>query len=608
MARNLPAFVSVLLISLITLVFLPACGDDGDQPAEEDAQSSTDEGAKTPDAGLEPPKNYIPLNDEACVIETKSPALIDAAHALLTKVSTDFTTLVGEGLEICGPGMKNGCPACAPGENPMGDLTAELSERAFAFFATMGIELGSITSISEYFRVALLYPYRYILVSWSEGEDGTYVILSQGKRHGCAGGDRSCAHFSMESESLDLSCEQFSLQLEGPAAKGEDGATVIEAALAEQWADKVTFGYVVPLTENLPENPESISETEIDLWLDHIASIQERLDVRLRQPRVRITVNPDGSGCGTISGRVDKQIFYTYAESEGLPIQLVEDIINKHLAKDDPEMIESVTSFRLEAATVLSGIPCNRKACDDAPADTCDGDILKAKSPNADCRLPRPETYTSGDPIDPACDYREPHSYEVDCAAVGGACEKGSCTVDWKPPRKGDVVISEVMVRPETDRGSSCWFELTNVSDHAVDIAGCLFNGSDKSVMEVWRMSPYAPAVIPPGGAFVIGSIPDIAENGGLSPDAVHNFYISIVGYDEGTSDYLSMTCHNELIDEVSWGREQNKLEFGASLQLDPGAYDHEKNDEASNWCNDSTSRYGDGGNGTPGEKNPDCP
>ncbi len=613
MSANRFSLYAAMLCTIVALAFLGGCTRDGaeiahPQAVADEGPAGTDEGASAADEGLEPPKNYIPLNDEACVIESKPGPVVDAAHALLTKVSADFDTRVGEGLEICGPGMKNGCPACAEGENPMGDLLAELSDKVFLYLDSVGVEIGSVTSIAEYFRVALLYPYRYIMVSWTGDEERTDVILSQGKRQGCAGGDAGCSHFSMESESLDLSCEQFSLQLVGPGATTAEGATVIEAELEEQWVDTVTFGYVVPLTDQLPEDPEKLSETELDLWLDHLANLQERLNVRLREPKVRLSVNADGSGCGTLSGRFEKEVFYVYAASENLPISFVEDIINKYTAEDDPEMIEAVLSFRLDQATVLSGIPCNRKSCDERPDPTCDGDLLKDHNSNANCSLPRPEGYTSGDAIEPVCEYGEPFPFEVDCAAAGGSCTDGACTVEWEEPQVGDLIFSEVMVRPETDRGRSCWFEVANVSDKPVDISGCVFNGSDTSLFEVWRISPTAPVVVPPGGAYVIGAIADTAENGGLEPDATHEMNLNIIGYEEGTSDYLSMHCNNELMDEISWGREANNLEFGASLQLDPEAYDRVKNDDAASWCNNAKSRYGEGGFGTPGEKNLDCP
>jgi hypothetical protein len=189
-----------------------------------------------------------------------------------------------------------------------------------------------------------------------------------------------------------------------------------------------------------------------------------------------------------------------------------------------------------------------------------------------------------------------PGAANESCGAIPGnsTCDENGQTRDIVFPQVGDVVISEIMPNPnkvaDTDGE---WFELTVVND--VDLNGLEIGatpGTPKLVI-VDSTCRHRSA----GSRVVFANNSDSAMNGGLPPvEAVFNFGLS----NSGGSLYVGV--QGTVLDQISWTRSAD----GASTSLDPGHINPTANDDEAVWCS-STTAYGDGDRGTPGEENDEC-
>lgn len=154
----------------------------------------------------------------------------------------------------------------------------------------------------------------------------------------------------------------------------------------------------------------------------------------------------------------------------------------------------------------------------------------------------------------------------------------------------GCLVINEIMIDPlassSTDMGQ--WIELYNDSDNWINLSEWIIeNQSGEKIL-------FSSHVIPPEGYFVVGASALNDDNGNYTPDAVWgSFFLSPIG-----SLLLSCACV-DTHEFFSWNSSWD-IQPGASLErLNPGwaASDRES------WLH-STSEYGAGDLGTPGEQN----
>jgi len=192
------------------------------------------------------------------------------------------------------------------------------------------------------------------------------------------------------------------------------------------------------------------------------------------------------------------------------------------------------------------------------------------------------------------CDIAEGTSDDVNMNGVPDECEM---TVDPV------LVITEIMNNPLAVFDSDGeWFEVTNVSDMAVDLDGLTFRDDDSDTFTV-----DASVVVAPGAFVVLGVNADFATNGGVNVD--YEWPEGSMALANG-SDELAIVAANgvTVLDRVAW---DDGATFpdpnGASMSLDPGSYDPFLNDVGTNWCEGETE-YGDGDLGTPGMDNDDCP
>ena len=161
----------------------------------------------------------------------------------------------------------------------------------------------------------------------------------------------------------------------------------------------------------------------------------------------------------------------------------------------------------------------------------------------------------------------------------------------------GDLVITEIMVNPETpiDDNEGEWVEIYNSTVSDIDIEGyTLSDGGGSHVI-----NNGSPLIVPAGGYITVGK--SATSNGGIT----HNYiYGSIVLNNSG--DSFQISCDGVVIDHVPI-----ESMAGRSNSLDPMHLNASDNDMMSNWCFTDASvtyQYHTSNYGTPGAANPACP
>ena len=154
----------------------------------------------------------------------------------------------------------------------------------------------------------------------------------------------------------------------------------------------------------------------------------------------------------------------------------------------------------------------------------------------------------------------------------------------------GGIVINEIMIDPlasySTEMGQ--WIELHNNSGSWVNLSDWTIENQSGEIIQ------FSSHVIPPEGYFVVGASALTGDNGNYTPNAVWgSFSLSLTGS-------LQLNCINGDAEEFfSWNSSWD-IEPGASLErLNPGW----AADDRESWLH-STSVFGDGDLGTPGEQN----
>jgi hypothetical protein len=159
-----------------------------------------------------------------------------------------------------------------------------------------------------------------------------------------------------------------------------------------------------------------------------------------------------------------------------------------------------------------------------------------------------------------------------------------------RPSSTGQIVITEIMSNPQAvsdEEGE--WIELYNTGADDLDLAGCVIDDGGRT--------PHAikmPLVIGAGRFVTIAR----SAKAGFNADLVLPISLS------NASDSVTLRCDTNEIDQVAYGA-GFPLSPGASMSLDPGAFDAVTNDAASAWCLVNATYGAD--RGTPGAANPPC-
>lgn len=201
---------------------------------------------------------------------------------------------------------------------------------------------------------------------------------------------------------------------------------------------------------------------------------------------------------------------------------------------------------------------------------------------------PGSDSSSTGDPCAGTCD------------PMTQVCVDGACA-DPLEPEAGAVVIAEFLPNPVAAADSDGeWVELVNVSDTAVDIAGCSL--TDAGGVGDDHLIASASLVLPPQGMLLLAKSTDTLVNGGLpAVDYAFGTTFSLTN----DADEIVLDCSGVIVDQVvydaTWAFDDGRAAALSGDQLDADA-----NDDASNWCG-ASAPYGDGDLGTPGVENDAC-
>ena len=184
---------------------------------------------------------------------------------------------------------------------------------------------------------------------------------------------------------------------------------------------------------------------------------------------------------------------------------------------------------------------------------------------------------------------------------AGDGCSP-ACTLEGaKPPKPGDLVITEIMANPAVEESSGEWFEVHNVTAHAITLTGVTI--ADNSGQELLTQDKL---VIAAGGYFVFGS-GTLAANG--AADFLYAYSGSKIQF-ANTGDEVTLRLDKVVLDTVVFTSAKNgwkTLTSGVSYQLDVSKTDTVANDLGANWCL-SKKNYGPAAEmGTPGKVNGAC-
>ncbi len=252
------------------------------------------------------------------------------------------------------------------------------------------------------------------------------------------------------------------------------------------------------------------------------------------------------------------------------------------------------------AHVAVAAGPCEPSPCQDAPATACDdqGALVISLSPGA-CAVDEQGA--------PTCSYE---TVSFDCEPFGG-CQAGeaTCASLSAPSAVGQLIVSEIL--PDSADGGvddGEWVELTNTTDHGLDLRGCELLVDDQVVTEVAGEAPVAVAA---GAALVVGPGEGASgQDGGIGASLAASW--GGAPHLGNLSGSFAVRCGGVELDRVAWGpgwpfAPGQAMALSGGATEDTGA-DPAVNDDPAVWCGAVTS-YGDGSNeGTPGEPNPACP
>lgn len=167
-------------------------------------------------------------------------------------------------------------------------------------------------------------------------------------------------------------------------------------------------------------------------------------------------------------------------------------------------------------------------------------------------------------------------------------------------PGVGDLIVTEVMQNPSAvSDANGEWFEVYNTSASILELDGLIISDLGTNTFTV---SSGGSLPLNPGEFFVFGNNGNFGTNGGVTVDYVFS------GMSLGNSDdEIIIKSGATTVDSIAWDGGPNWPDpNGASMNLDPSAFDSVSNDDGANWC-EGSAPYGAGDLGTPGAANDLC-
>jgi hypothetical protein len=190
---------------------------------------------------------------------------------------------------------------------------------------------------------------------------------------------------------------------------------------------------------------------------------------------------------------------------------------------------------------------------------------------------------------------------------LSGLCLDNGTPRAIVPPQAGQLVITEIMARPDPNATARKWIEVTVIGSQDFDLNGLtvLREGGPERTIEQADC-----ARVSPGDRIVFAHTDDATLNGGLPVvDHVINFtsMLNVSG-----TNTIVLRHGEDVLESMTYSGSQVPIpEAGRALALDPAKTTPEESSDPANWCL-ATTPYGDGDPqnfGTPGAANTDtCP
>ena len=375
---------------------------------------------------------------------------------------------------------------------------------------------------------------------------------------------------------------------------------------AQAIANKVAFGFAVPFISEMPPNVDSLTDDQLQAWLDKTALLENGLKVKVYEPKVTFNLKADKKtgttvGCGRLEGWIMSQIFIDMAANEAPALKdaFEKTILPKYEDASRPGQIQTVLSLEFSDGTFADGVTCTPNPCAKT-VNTCNGNVLEMAMTDAECTLPKPSTYKDGGAIGAVCGKATTNTWKVDCAELGGTCKSGACSVAWATPQAGDLVLSEIFYGAGSE--TEAWLELTNISSKALKLNDCYIQARPNGAMG-------AKVTIRAAGPVVVGSRQTYLISRDKMAEFDSDFYTNPPGdvyFRMSNEQAFRLVCNNEVIDNVIW--KDWTITPGTAMQLSSRKLNTADNDNRGNWCN-ATKTYGTAGKkGTPGATNDACP
>lgn len=217
----------------------------------------------------------------------------------------------------------------------------------------------------------------------------------------------------------------------------------------------------------------------------------------------------------------------------------------------------------------------------------------------------------------PFCDY---DTMDTKCTDGTQLCAFGVCeTIPSNLPQPGELIITEAMPNPESYDTDREWIEVYNTTAQPLSLFSVIFEDNELATSNNEYQFLDINLTVPANGYLALARNIDPAENGGVNGAALYSGAHLKNDPDpadnntppEGMKLVLSL-MDGTVIDSAYYDNpvdESAGFPSGLSLQLDPDALSATGNDDRANWCFVSAATtYGEGGAGTPGAPNEQCP
>ncbi len=237
---------------------------------------------------------------------------------------------------------------------------------------------------------------------------------------------------------------------------------------------------------------------------------------------------------------------------------------------------------------------CGDSVTDPGYGEQCDwGDLNSNSEPNS-CRLNCLDAHCGDNVIDfgEECD----DGNDI----LGDGCAP-DCSIETYVPDPGDIIITEIMQNPAKVYDTlGEYFEVYNTRDFDIDINKWEILDTANDYHEIDNGGPL---LVPAQGYLILGVEASQDFNGGVPVDYQYSDILLGNGMDE-----VILSYKGQISDEVGYdGGTLFPDPKGASMNLDPGAFDHLANNVGASWC-ESTLLLPGGDKGTPGQANENCP